>query len=160
MKTPVALVLLAGLLPGVSFAAQAAADTPVLGSWALDTSRMSMAPEARPKRVTIRFIDAGAGKWTTHVDIVGADGGESHSSSTGMLDGSPTAVQGSPEADVAALKLPAPNVLVLVLSKGGVPGSTRIYSVAPDGQHLTETSAYFGEQGMPVLKTYYFSRVH
>ena len=159
MKALVTLVLIAGLLQGTPLSARAAADASPLGSWALDTSRMSLAPEARPRSVTIRFSDAGGGKWTTHVDIVSADGAESHAIGTATLDGAPAPVQGSPEADVAALKMPAPNVLVMSLSKGGIPGSTRIYSVAPDGKHLVETSAYFGDQGMPVLKTYYFSRV-
>ena len=158
MKALVTLVLIAGLLQSMPLPARAATDASLLGRWALDTSRMSLAPEARPKSVTISFSDAG-GKWTTHVDIVSADGAESHAIGTAALDGEPVAVQGSPEADIAAFKMPAPNVLVMSLSKGGVPGSTRIYSVDPDGKHLVETSAYFGEQGMPVLKTYYFSRI-
>jgi hypothetical protein len=158
MKALVTLMLIAGLAQSVPLTARAAGSAYLLGSWALDTSRMSLAPEARPKSVTISFSDAG-GKWTTHVDIVSADGAESHALGTGALDGAPVAVQGSPEADVAAFKMPAPNVLIMSLSKGGIPGSTRIYSVEPDGKHLVETSAYFGDQGMPVLKTYYFSRV-
>lgn len=158
MKALVTVVLIAGLLQSMPLPARAAADTPLLGRWALDTSRMSLAPEARPKSVTISFSDAG-GKWTTHVDIVSADGAESHAIGTATLDGAPAAVQGSPEADIAAFKMPAANVLVMSLSKGGIPGSTRIYSVTPDGKHLVETSAYFGEQGVPVFKTYYFSRV-
>lgn len=158
MKALVTLVLIAGLVQSMPLPARVSADASVLGSWALDTSRMSLPPEARPKSVTISFSEAG-GKWTTHVDIVSADGAESHAIGTATLDGAPAAVQGSPEADVAAFKMPAPNVLVMSLSKGGIPGSTRVYSVDPDGKHLVETSAYFGEQGMPVLKTYYFSRI-
>lgn len=159
MKALVTLALIAGLVQSMPLPAQAAADTPLVGSWGLDTSRMSLAPEARPRSVTISFSHAGA-QWTTHVDIVSADGAESHAIGTATLDGAPAAVQGSPEADIAAFKMPAPNVLVVSLSKGGIPGSTRIYSVDPDGKHLVETSAYFGDQGMPVFKTYYFSRVH
>lgn len=160
MKPLVAVALIAGLLPFGSSAVRAQTQVPVAGRWTLDTSRLPMAPAARPKSVTISFSDAGGGKWTTHVDILGGDGSESHAVGTATLDGAPSSVQGSPEADVAAIKMPAPNVLVFVLSKGGVPGSTRIYTVQPDGQHLVETAAYFGDQGMPILKTFYYSRVH
>lgn len=158
MKPLVAMLLIAGLLP-LAPAASAAAQASVAGRWTLDTSRLPMAPAARPKSVTIRFSDAGGGQWTTHVDILGGDGSESHAVGTATLDGAPASVQGSPEADIAAIRMPAPNVLVFVLSKGGVPGSTRIYSVQPDGQHMVETAAYYGEHGMPILKTFYYSRV-
>jgi hypothetical protein len=47
----------------------------------------------------------------------------------------------------------------LQLSKGGVPGSTRIYTVSADGQRMTETAAYFTDDGKPVVRTHQFTRV-
>ncbi len=136
--------------PGVS---------PLIGSWAVDVSRLPMAPEARPKSVTIEFGDAGCGKWTTQVEIINADGTKLHSEGTAPLDGTPTPVKDSIEADITAVKKPAPDVLVMQLGKGGMPASTRIYTVAADGKTMIETAAYFEKEGRPVLRTNYFTRI-
>jgi len=133
--------------------------SPLIGSWLLDTSRMPVPPAQRPRSVRFTFADAGDNKWTTHVDIVYAPGEEVHSVGTAPLDGSLSVVENSPEADTGAAKQPAPNVLVMALRKGGVLVSTRIYSVMPDGQTLVETAVYPGNDGVPVMKTNYFTRV-
>jgi hypothetical protein len=138
---------------------QHASSSPLLGSWSLDTSRMHMPPEQRPKSVIFTFSNASDNKWTTHVDIAYAAGNEVHSSGTGALDGTPSAVKDSPEADSAAAKLPAPDVLVMALLKHGVLVSTRIYAVLPDKRSLVETAVYPGKDGVPVMKTNYFTRV-
>lgn len=75
------------------------------------------------------------------------------------LDGTPAAVTDSIEADITAVKMPASNVLIMQLGKGGVPASTRIYTVAADGKSMIETAAYFGQDGKPILRTNYFMRV-
>ena len=94
-------------------------SSPLLGSWAVDVTRLPMQPEARPKHVTFTFSDAGAGKWTTKVDIFGGDGSERHMTSTYALDGTPAEIQGDmAEADTGAVKLPQPNIMVLQL---GIP---------------------------------------
>jgi hypothetical protein len=133
--------------------------TPLLGSWSLDTSRMPLPPDQRPKSVRLTFGDAGGGKWTVHVDVVYAPGNEVHSVSTSTLDGTPAAVENSPEADRVALKHPSPNVLVMALLKKGVLVSTRIYSAMPGGHDLVETAVYPGRDGTPVMKTNYFTHV-
>jgi|GEM_PF-629667 len=139
--------------------AASAAVSPLLGSWSLDTSRLPMAPEQRPKSVRFTFDDAGAGKWITHVDIVYASGEESHSVSTAALDGTYAAIENSPEADHVALERPVPNVLVMALQKGGVLVSTRIYAASPGGSDLVETVVYPGGGDRPVMRTNYFRRV-
>jgi hypothetical protein len=140
--------------------APAQSTSPLLGSWAVDVSRLPVPPEARPKSVTFTFSDAGGGKWTTKVDILGGDGSERHMSSTCALDGTAAAIEGDmSEADVAAIKLPQPNVMVLELGKNGMTASTRVYTVAPDGRTMTETAAYIGSDGKPVMRTNYFNRV-
>ncbi len=40
-----------------------------------------------------------------------------------------------------------------------MPASTRIYAVAADGQSMVETVSYFGEDGKPVMRKNYFSRI-
>nr|WP_199044717.1 hypothetical protein [Dyella sp. ASV24] len=155
-------VLLATLLMAVSTQgspALAQPPAPLMGQWAVDVSRLPMPPEARPQSVTITFRDAGQGKLTTQVDIVDASGEKSHTVGTNQLDGTPTAVTNSLEADTAAMRMPAPDVLIMALGKGGGPASTRIYTVANDGKSLIETSAYIGDNGLPAMRTHYFTRV-
>lgn len=158
MRVLFAILLVAGLGGAMPALAQTGAPSPLLGSWAVDVSKLPIPPEARPKSVTISYTDVGGGKWRTNVDIIGNDY-ENHTAGTYTPDGTPYAVEGSPEADIAAVKLPAPNVMVLALGKGGAPASTRVYTVAPDGKTMIETAAYIGDDGKPVMRTNYFTRV-
>ena len=159
MKAVIAILLIAGVIQGAPTLARSSTASPLLGSWAVDVSRLPIPPAARPKSVTFTFSDAGGDKWATHVDIVDASGVASHATSIAALDGTPAPIKDSIEADTVALKLPAPNVLVMDLVKGGTPASTRVYTVAADGKTLTETVAYAGGNGLPMMRTNYFTRV-
>ena len=159
MKTLTGILLLVLTLPVAPASADPVAASPLVGRWAVDVSRLPMPREARPLRVTIAFSDAGEGKWTTLVDIVDAGGTETRAIGTASLDGTAASVAGSAEADTAALKMPASNVLVMALGKGGVPASTRIYTMAADGRTMVETAVYFGRDGMPILRTNHFTRL-
>ena len=147
-------------LAALCLSTTASAASPLLGSWSVDVTKLPVPPEARPKSVTMTFSDAGAGKWRTNVDIRGGDGSVRQMTSTYALDGSAAPIEGDQmEADTSAVKLPAPNVMVLALGKGGIPASTRIYTVAPDGKTMTETAVYFGADGKPVMRTNSFNRL-
>ena len=159
MKAFCAAVLLCGLIPGMPALAAPPAASPLLGTWAVDTTRLPMAAAARPKSVTFTFADAGGNKLKTEGDIVDAGDVRIHSTSTVGMDGVPGSITGGMEADTVALKQPAPNVLVMVLSKARTPGSTRIYVAAPDGKSMVETATYFGDNGTPIIRTNYFTRV-
>lgn len=159
MKALVATVLIAGVIQVAPVLARSSIASPLLGSWAVDVSRLPIPPAARPKRVTFTFSDAGGGKWTTQVDIVDASGAASHATSTADLDGTPAPITNSTEADTVALKLPAPNVLVMDLVKGGIPASTRVYTAAADSKTLIETASYAGGNGQPMMRTNYFTRI-
>jgi len=164
MKSLLTLVLAAATLLGTStFAesssAKAPVPSPLFGRWSVDVSRLPVPPEARPKSVTIAFGDAGDDKWTMRVEIVGSDGSKTDAAGTYALDGSATPVHGTIEADTGAAKSPSPNVLVLALGKGGIPASTRIYTADANGKSMVETAVYFGHDGLPVLRTNYFSRI-
>lgn len=93
MKALLALLLIAGAVQATPAFARSSAASPLLGSWAVDVTRLPIAPSARPKSVTITFSDAGGGKWTTHVDIVDASGVASHVGSTVALDGTAAPVK-------------------------------------------------------------------
>jgi hypothetical protein len=147
------------MLPALLFAAASAAS-PLLGTWAVDVSRLPVRAEARPKSVTFTFTEVDGAKWKTDVDIRGGDGSERRMTSTCALDGSPCTISGDTmEADSAAMKLSQGNVLVIALTKEGAPASTRIYAAAPDARTMIETAVYFTEEGKPVMRTNYFSRV-
>ena len=74
MKALVAMLLAAAAVQVAPAHAQSSNASPLLGSWAVDVSRLPIPPAARPKSVTFTFSDAGGGKWTTSVDIVDAGG--------------------------------------------------------------------------------------
>ena len=159
MKALFSMLLAAVLIQHAPAFARSPGASPLVGSWAVDVSRLPMPPEARPKSVTITFVDAGSGKWTTQVEIIDAGGAKNHAEATALLDGTPVSVKGSMETDISAVKMPRPDVLVMQLGKGGIPASTRIYAVAADGKTMIETAAYFEKDGRPVLRTSYFTRL-
>lgn len=156
MKAFVATLLLTGTAMATPASAQTA--SPLLGSWSVDLTRLPMPPEARPKSVTITYSDAGAGKWRAEVVVMRPDGSKDHAESVYPLDGTPVPVAGNFEADTTAARLPEANVMIMALAKGGIPASTRIYAVAPDGKAMTETAVYFRD-GQPVMRNNYFTRV-
>jgi hypothetical protein len=151
-------LLIAGLCLAGTAGARDSTVSPLLGSWSVDVSRLPVPSEARPKSVTMTFASAADGEWTTIVDIVASDGSATHGSSSYRLDGTPAPVVGSPEADVSAVALPAPDVLVMVLGHAGQGGSTRVYTALDGGQAMTETATYYRQDGTPFVRTNYFTR--
>jgi hypothetical protein len=155
----IALILVAAVWSQCAPAVEAKTDSPLIGTWAVDTSRLPMAPEARPRSVTITFSDAGNERMRMRVEVIDAAGTQLEADGVTPLDGSPTPVEVNFEADVAATTMPRSDLLILQLGKGGVPASTRIYAVRPDGMSMVETVAHFTLEGQPVLRENYFSRV-
>ena len=154
----VALVALVTLQAMPTFAAPTT-ESPLLGHWTLDIGTLPMPPEARPKSVTLDFRDAADGKLTTRAEIVDQNDNKMHAESTLSLDGTPGRASGTYWVDVLAAKMPAPNVLVMQFVYEEIPRSTRVYSVSEDGKVLTETEAYFKEDGTPMMRTAFFTRV-
>jgi lipocalin len=159
MKMLFAAVAVAILLPCASAHADAPTSSPLLGSWAVDVSRIPRPPQERPKSVTLTFGQADDGKVLVRADIVEQSGGTLHAEGAATLDGRATPVKSSFEADTMALQRPAPNVLVMMLAKDRSGASTRIYTVAADGRSMTETVAAFAPDGSPAMRINYFTRV-
>lgn len=134
-------------------------ESPLVGQWALDVNTLPMPPEARPKSVHLDFRDGPDGKWTTHVEIIDQNNNKMFTQSTLSLDGTPGRASGTYWVDVLAAKMPAPNVLVMQIVYQGVPRSTRVFSVGADNGVLTETETYFKEDGTPMQRTAFFSRL-
>ena len=159
--------LAAGLMlasPGSRQAAQApaayssaAAASPLVGKWSLDTARIPA--NERPRSVTIAFDVSPDQQWTTRVEIVSPDGSQMTASSTAKLDGVAVPISGNiPIYDVATLRQPAPNTLVMTLGKNGRQVATRVYTIAKDGKSMTETIVW-ADKSMPEMETTYFNRV-
>lgn len=159
MKYLAAIAIAASVAATAPAFAQQSVPSPLLGSWAVEIERLPMPPEARPKSVTFTFAEASDGRWSGEVEIVDGNGASTKGTTTYALNGVPAEVQGSPEADTVAVRLPMPDVLVMALAKGGVPGSTRVFAAAPDGKSMVETAVYFTNEGTPVMRTNYFTRV-
>ena len=135
----------------------AAQGSPLVGRWALDVA--GVPAEERPQRVAISFSTEPGDRWNTNVEIVNADGAALHAESTAALDAAPVPVTGNmPFIDSCALRQPAPNTLVMTLSKDGAPVSTRVYTVSRDRKSMTETIIWAGA-AMPKLETNTFRRI-
>ena len=129
------------------------------GKWAVDVSLLPIPAEARPKSVTITFAEAEDGRLATRVEVVSSSDTTIYAESVAELNGTPVAVKGNLEADTIAAAMPAPGVLIMQLSRGGVPGSTRVYTLSADRKSMIETAANFGDDGRPFMRTNYFRRV-
>lgn len=159
MKLAAIAFLVTVALAQNSTATEAKANAALLGSWAVDTSRLPMPAEARPRSVTITFSDEGTDRLRTKVEVIDPAGARLEAEGVTPLDGSPTPVKSNFEADVSATTMPRPEVLIMQLAKNGNPASTRIYAVSADGRTMIETVAYFRADGQPMLRKNYFSRL-
>ncbi len=148
VQTPVA--------PQVAHAAPAR-QSPLVGTWSLDVARIPA--EERPRQVTMKFRMSDDQKWSTVVEITGADGAVMRAESSAAADGVPVPISGNMGfIDTASLRQPAPNTLVMTLGKNGAPVSTRVYTVAKDSKSMTETIVWAGA-GIPKLETTTFNRI-
>lgn len=137
--------------------AAAAIASPLVGKWSLDTSRIPA--DERPRSVMIAFSVSPDQQWSTQVDIVAPDGSKMTATSTARADGVAVPISGNiPIFDTASLRQPAPNTLVMTLGKSGTPVATRVYTVARDGNSMTETIVW-ADKTMPKMETTYFNRV-
>ncbi|MEH3159672.1 MAG: hypothetical protein PGN08_12525 [Sphingomonas taxi] len=140
-----------------SVASPVAAQSPFLGRWELDLTRMPAGYASPPKRVIYDFQDIGGGKWRTTIDITTPDESVRHMVVTYRPDG--TAASGeadTSEADSAAIMIPTPNVLVMNLAKNKVPGSVRVYVVAANGKDMTESAAAINDRGEPFVRNFHY----
>lgn len=159
MKVLASITLATAVLLHGVVAAEPSSPIGLLGTWAVDTARLPQSPQARPKSVTITFSADGGDRLRAKVEVIDPSGALLLADGVTPLDGSPTAVKSNFEADVSATTMPRPEVLIMQLAKDGKPASTRIYTVAADGKQMVETVAYFDQNGQPVLRKNYFSRL-
>lgn len=143
--------------PAPASQAAAMAASPLVGTWSLDVAKIPA--EERPREVTIEFGTTADGKWATHVRIIAPDGAVMEARATAAADGVTVPIAGNMGfIDSASLRQPAPDTLVMTLSKRGVPVSTRVYTASKDRRTMTETIVWAGPD-VPKLETTYFNRV-
>lgn len=161
------LPVVAALVAGAPATAQpgnaravAAEQSPFLGEWELDLARMPDSYGPPPKRVTYTFEEMDSGTWRTKIDITAPDDSVRHMALRYRRDGRAVPGEGdTSEADSAAVNAPAPNVLVVSLSKNRVLGSVRVYAVSPDGKEMTEAAANVDGAGTPFVRNFHFRRI-
>jgi len=160
MTMPLAIIaILTASASGAPAAAPQPAPSPFIGLWKLDTESMTIPADARPASVTAEFADAGAGVWNTTYVITAKDGSARRMTSRERLDGNAVPIGGDQmDADSVAMTSPAPNVLVMGLSKGGNLGSVRVYTVSADGREMTESATVTGADGKPVVRRFRWIR--
>jgi len=128
--------------------------------WSVDVTQLPMPPDARPQRVTVALETAAGGALILRVEIVPAHGDARMSTATVPRDGSTVPIEGDRlEADAIAVKRPTADMSTMALAKNGVPASTRIDAVTPQGDRLIETAVHFGADGRAVMRTFRFDRV-
>lgn len=150
--------ILGAAITGAAPAAEPA-RSPFIGTWSVSVDKLPLPPEQRPKSVTMSFAEAGNGTWTTTVDITAPDGSVSHSVSTYALDGTPAPIADNGEYDHVAITTPLPNVLIMALSKEGTPGTTRVFTILPDGDTDIESHVYQTADGPLSMKTAEWKRI-
>ena len=123
----------------------------LLGSWAVDVSRLKI-PDP-PRSVTMNLAEAGEGAYRMTIDIVYSDGSRSHGESTFKADGSQAHGEGSADVDVVSMTTPSVRILVMGAGYQGHPTSTRVWSLADDGKHMMETVIRHADDGTPYTIT-------
>lgn len=142
---------------GAPAAIAPAAISPLAGRWSLDVA--GIPAEERPRAVTMTFRQLSDARWSIVVAVVAPDGTEMEALSTAALDGVAMPVVGSMRGiDSVSLRQPKADTLVMTLGKDGQRVSTRVYTVAADGQSMTETIVWAAD-AMPQMVTTTFNRV-
>jgi hypothetical protein len=120
-----------------------------------------MPPDARPPiSVTLRVVEISDQEWKTSIDTVNADGTARHSESTYRVDGTPADVSDTMggEVDTVSITCPTGSTLVMGTTLAGKLGTTRVFTVLPDGRHQTETIIWLGPDGKPRTRTNSWTR--
>jgi len=138
---------------GVASPAFSADRHRLVGRWSVDVSRLAI-PDP-PRSVKFTLEPAGEDAYHLTVDIVYSDGSQAHGETTFKPDGSAARGEGEGNTDVDVVSMTMPNERTLVMGAGykGNPTSTRVWCLADDGQHMTETIIRHAADGTPYTIT-------
>ena len=162
MKTKSLIIAAAACLAAMNstVASAGSQQSPFLGKWELDLTRMPDTYGPPPKRVTYAFEDVGSDQWRTTVEITGGDDSVRHVAVQYRRDGKAVRGEGdNVDADSAAFKSPAPNILVMSMGKEKVLSGVRVYSISADGREMTESAASVDSAGAPFVRNFFFKKI-
>ena len=162
MKTKSSIIVAAACLAAMNstVASAGSQQSPFLGKWELDLTRMPDTYGPPPKRVTYAFEDVGSDQWRTTVEITGRDDSVRHVAVQYCRDGKMVRGEGDTiDADSAAFKSPAPNILVMSMGKEKVLSGVRVYSISADGNEMTESAASVDSAGAPFVRNFFFKKI-
>jgi uncharacterized Zn-binding protein involved in type VI secretion len=134
-----------------SFAAVSAADDPFTGTWRLNTAKSKYEGGPAPEKATVTIQSDGT---TSTVKAESTVDGQSYSTSyTAKLDGTPAPLQGSPVADMMAVKKVDDRTRELKSMKGGKTVSESRATLSADGKTVTVVGSGLNPKGVEVKYT-------
>jgi hypothetical protein len=148
-----ALAVTALVSSAVAFAAK---PHELAGTWVVDVSQIEQ-PNP-PKSVTMTLAEADAGTFMRTIDIEAPDGQIMHAGGVFKPDGSAVRVQGSMDVDVVSMTMPNSRTLVMGGGFGGKPASSRVWTLADDGEGMVEVAIRHLPDGTPYVRRFHWRR--
>lgn len=153
LGSPIALAVIALVSSAVALAAR---PHELAGTWVVDVSRIEQ-PNP-PKSVTLTLVERDAGTFEMSIDIETSDGQIIHAGGPFKPDGSSVRVQGSMDVDVVSMTMPNSRTLVMGGGFGGKPASSRVWTLADDGQEMVEIAIRHLPDGTPYVRKFHWKR--
>jgi hypothetical protein len=136
--------------------APAAEPHKLVGTWAVDVSRIDQ--PNKPKSVTLTLTPADGDNYKISVDIEAPDGQVMHSDGEFKPDGTAVRVQGSQDVDVVSMSMPSLRTLVMGGGFQGHPSSSRMWTLSDDGKEMIEIAIRHLPDGTPYQRKFYWKR--
>jgi hypothetical protein len=130
-----AMLVLIVAVSGVAMAGDPASD-PVIGTWKLNAAKSTFTAGPRLKDQTRTYSQTGQ-RISLVMKSTGADGKETKSETSYMLDGKDYPVKGSPDFDSLSAQQVESHTAKFTLKRGGKPVGTTTRTVSKDGKMLT-----------------------
>src|SRR4030095_4536116 len=141
----------------MAFAATAAAQDPIPGTWKVNVAKSKYSPGPAPKSSTV-VITADAGGYKQVTDTEPATGAPTHAEVTWKMDGKDYPVKGNPNADTSAYTRVDARSYTVTSKKGGKPTLTTRVVIAADGKSRTSTQTGTDGQGAKVNNTIVYEK--
>lgn len=129
-----------------------------IGTWRLNPSKSTPAPNSPYKRVTSK-IEAWEGGLKVVYDMVGTRGGITHLEWNGRFDGRDYPVQGVDEAMTNAYNRIGDRTYNIVIKRDGQMSATARVTVSSDGRTLTAVTTGKNAQGQDLSTTVVYDRM-
>jgi hypothetical protein len=134
-----------------AFAVVSAADDPFSGTWQLNAAKSKYEGGPAPEKATVTIQSDGT---TSTVKAESTFEGKSYSTSyTAKLDGTPAPMQGSPVADMVAVKRIDDRTRELTSMKGGKTVGESRATLSADGKTVTVVGSGLNPKGVEVKFT-------